>query len=226
MELGSRGRLPLRKTGGEGMGLGMGSRHGWEKMEGTGQQGQCGPKARVGVGWGAGRGLGRVRALKQDRREATRGLGSRRELLAHRPFASQPRRPSAALLAPDPELTKGSREGAGVLPAAAAPKPQTRRCGLPATDNRKRCRRRLTPSRRLRPLPRPRNQSRGPEEPRGGASALGVPRVPNLSVGAGSWEARTSTERRGDASAARRNAPSLPASSRACVGQDRSGLRM
>ena len=69
-------------------------------MEGTGQQRRCGPKARVE--WGAEPGLGRVRAQKQGSLKATRGLGSRRVLLFPCSYASRPRRPSAARLAPEP----------------------------------------------------------------------------------------------------------------------------
>ncbi|XP_045345025.1 cyclic GMP-AMP synthase-like isoform X1 [Leopardus geoffroyi] len=68
---------------------------------------------------------------------------------------------------------EGAGRGRGALLATAAPKPQTRRCGLPASDNRKRRSRRLTPSRwfGVRPRPRAAEPIAGPAEPRGGASA-------------------------------------------------------
>ena len=152
-------------------------------MEGKGQQRQCG--RRLQSEWGAELGLGRVRAQKQGSLKATRGLGSRRGLVSPCPYASRPRRPSAARLAPDPQLTEGRSEGAGALPAAAARKPRMGRRGLPATDNRKRHPRRLTPSRQLcvRSRPCPWSQSWGPEGPRGGASALRCRRIPSPGVG-------------------------------------------
>lgn len=81
--------------------------------------------------------------------------------------------------------SEGRSEGAGALPAAAARKPRMGRRGLPATDNRKRLPRRLTPSRQLcvRSRPCPWSQSWGPEGPRGGASALRCRRIPSPGVG-------------------------------------------
>lgn len=46
-------------------------------------------------------GLGRG-ARSEASLKAAKGVGSQRGLDAHRPSASRPRRPSAALLAPDP----------------------------------------------------------------------------------------------------------------------------
>ena len=88
-------------------------------MEGKGQQRQCG--RRLGSEWGAELGLGRVRAQKQGSLKATRGLGSRRGLVSPCPNASRPRRPSAARLAPDPQLTEGRSEGAGLVLAQGSP---------------------------------------------------------------------------------------------------------
>lgn len=95
---------------------------------GTGQQWQWGPKARIGAGSEV-TGFDLGRALKQDSVKATRCLGSRRGLLAHHPFASQPPRPSAALLALDPlNSPKGEGSRAGVLPSVT---PQNLRLRLP-----------------------------------------------------------------------------------------------
>lgn len=141
------------------------------------------PKATVGAGRGAWAGKGE--GSEAGSLKATRGLSSRRGLVSPCPYASRPRRPSAARLAPDPQLTEGRSEGAGALPAAAARKPRMGRRGLPATDNRKRLPRRLTPSRQLcvRSRPCPWSQSWGPEGPRGGASALRCRRIPSPGVG-------------------------------------------
>lgn len=146
-------------------------------MEGTGRQWLCGLKARVRVGWGEGLRRGRERALKQDSFKATRSLGSRTGLVAHRPFASRPRRPFSPSSSPTPNSPEGAGTGRGALLAAAASKPPTRRCGLSATDNRKRRSRSLTPSRRFgaRPRPRPTEPIEGREEPWGEASVSASP---------------------------------------------------
>lgn len=152
---GSRVWPHLRNTSGERVGVRPGLGPGRGKMEGTGQQWLCGLKARVRMGWGAGLRPGRERALKQGSLKATRRLGSRTELVAHRPFASRPRRPFSPSSPRTANSPEGAGRGRGALLAAAASQPPTRRGGLSATDNRKRLSRRLTQSRRFDARPRP-----------------------------------------------------------------------
>lgn len=152
---GSRVWPHLRNTRDEGVGVRPGLGPGREKMEGTGQQWLCGLKGQVRVGWGAGLRPGREGALKQDSLKATRGLGPRTELVAHRPFAFRPRRPFSPSSPPTANSPEGAGRWRGALLAAAASQLPTRRCGLSATDNRKRLSRRLTQSRRLDARSRP-----------------------------------------------------------------------
>lgn len=175
--MGSKVRLHLRKTGGEGVGVRAGVRSWVGEDVGTRQQCQCETKARNRVGSGdKGLVLGRVRTLKQDSLQANRGLGSRRRLLAHRPFASRPRLPSS------PPTTNSPR-GGGAGSRYSLP-------GQHQIGNRGLCL--LTPSRRLsfRPRPRPAQPIAEPTGAVGGASAPGCPRLPSARTGAWSWEAR------------------------------------
>lgn len=176
--VGSKVRLHLRKTGGEGVGVRAGVRSWVGEDVGTRQQCQCETKARNRVGSGdKGRGLGRVRTLKQDSLKAN-GLGSRRRLLAHRPFASRPRLPARPRL-----LTHQGERGPGQ--GCPSPRqPPKLYCSIQAKDNRESAR-----PVGFRPRPRSAEPIAEPKGALGRGQRSRLPQAPSAGAGARSWEA-------------------------------------